>query len=278
MSRHIVCMTFDFDAVSSWIARGLTTPTPISRGEFGVVGAERILELLKKHGIRTTWFIPGHTIETYPDMCKRVVDDGHEIGHHGWTHVPPARFTREEEEAELVRASRAIENLCGRTARGYRSPAWDLSDHTIDLLLEHGFFYESSLMGHDYLPYYARRGDVVELHEPMVFGEETSLIEMPVSWTLDDFPHFEYIRLDNYIMPGLKSAKAVLQNWFDDFVYMQKTLDWGVMTYTFHPLVIGRGHRMLALEELIDKLIDGGATFLPMETAAEEFVDKRALN
>ena len=218
--------------------------------------------------------IPGHTIETYPDMCKRVVDDGHEIGHHGWTHVPPARFTREEEEAELVRASRAIENLCGRTARGYRSPAWDLSDHTIDLLLEHEFFYESSLMGHDYLPYYARRGDVVELHEPMVFGEETSLIEMPISWTLDDFPHFEYIRLDNYIMPGLKSAKAVLQNWFDDFVYMQKTLDWGVVTYTFHPLVIGRGHRMMMLERLIKALIDGGAVFLTMEAAAAEFAER----
>lgn len=275
MSRHIVCLTFDFDAVSSWIARGLTTPTPVSRGEFGVIGAERILELLKKHGIQTTWFIPGHTIETYPDMCKRVVDDGHEIGHHGWTHIPPARFTRAEEEAELVRASRNIEDLCGRTARGYRSPAWDLSEHTIDLLLEHGFFYESSQMGHDYLPYYARRGDVVELHEPMVFGEETSLIEMPISWTLDDFPHFEYIRLDSTIMAGLKSAKAVLGNWFDDFVYMQKTLEWGVVTYTFHPMVIGRGHRMLALGDLIEKLIAGGATFLPMETAAREFAERQ---
>ena len=276
MPRHIVCLTFDFDAVSSWIARGLTTPTPISRGEFGVVGAARILDLLKKHGIRTTWFIPGHTIETYPDMCKRVVDDGHEIGHHGWTHVPPAKFTRAEEEAQLVRANRAIENLCGRKARGYRSPAWDLSGHTIDLLVEHGFFYESSLMGHDYLPYYARRGDVVELLEPMVFGEETSLVEMPISWTLDDFPHFEYIRLDSTIMAGLKSAKAVLGNWFDDFVYMRKNLEWGVVTYTFHPMVIGRGHRMLALEDLIDKLIAGGATFLPMETAAREFVERRS--
>ena len=276
MTRHIVCLTFDFDAVSSWIARGLTTPTPISRGEFGVIGAARILDLLKKHGIRTTWFIPGHTIETYPDMCKRVVDDGHEIGHHGWTHIPPAKFTRAEEEAELVRANRAIEYLCGRKARGYRSPAWDLSEHTIDLLLEHGFFYESSLMGHDYLPYYARRGDVVELNEPMVFGEVTPLIEIPISWTLDDFPHFEYIRLDSTIMAGLKYAKAVFRNWFDDFVYMRKNLEWGVVTYTFHPMVIGRGHRMLALEDLIDKLIEGGATFLPMETVAQEFVERQS--
>ena len=137
MSRHIVCLTFDFDAVSSWIARGLTTPTPISRGEFGVVGAKRILKLLKKHGIRTTWFIPGHTIETYPDVCKRVVDDGHEIGHHGWTHVPPARFTREEEEAELVRANRAIGHQVDDPFQGKRLLAEPLFEIVTSGIGEH---------------------------------------------------------------------------------------------------------------------------------------------
>jgi len=87
MARHIVCLSFDFDALSGWIARGLTTPTPISRGEFGVVGAQRLLALLKKHAIQSTWFIPGVTIETYPEVCERIVDQGHETGHHGWTHV-----------------------------------------------------------------------------------------------------------------------------------------------------------------------------------------------
>ena len=94
MSRHIVCLTFDFDALSGFIARGLTTPTPISRGEFGVVGAARIVDLLRRFDIAATWFIPGHTIETYPDACRAIRDAGHEIAHHGWTHVPPARLTR----------------------------------------------------------------------------------------------------------------------------------------------------------------------------------------
>ena len=95
MAKHIVCITFDFDAMSGWIARGMTTPTPVSRGEFGVIGAARILTLLKKHSIPATWFIPGHTLETYPQACLEVLEAGHEIGHHGWTHVPPASLSRE---------------------------------------------------------------------------------------------------------------------------------------------------------------------------------------
>src|SRR5437899_8154133 len=97
--------------MSGWIARGMTTPTPVSRGEFGVIGATRILALLKKHGIPATWFIPGHTLETYPEACLRVLEAGHEIGHHGWTHVPPASLSREQEEAELARANEQIKKL-----------------------------------------------------------------------------------------------------------------------------------------------------------------------
>src|SRR5581483_8634733 len=104
MPRHLVCLTFDFDAMSGFISRGMTTPTPISRGEFGVVAARRLVELMRREDIRTTWFVPGHTIETYPAACEAVVAAGHEIGHHGWTHVPPANLSREQEEAGLVRA------------------------------------------------------------------------------------------------------------------------------------------------------------------------------
>src|SRR5687768_8398198 len=98
MARHIVCLTFDFDAMSGFISRGMTSPSPISRGEFGAnVGASRILALLKRYDIAASWYIPGHTLETYPDQCERVFDAGHEIGHHGWTHVPPAQLTRDRE-------------------------------------------------------------------------------------------------------------------------------------------------------------------------------------
>src|SRR2546427_2645781 len=267
---HIVCLTFDFDTQSGFIARGMTTPTPLSRGEFGLVGARRILALLRDFGLRATWFVPGFTIESHPQACEAVVQDGHEIAHHSWAHVPPAQQSRDEEEADLVRSNEAIARLTGRKARGYRSPSWDLSESTIDLLLAHGFLYDSSLMGADYWPYRARRGDKVELGKPYGYGEPSELIEMPISWSLDDYPHFEFMRTPTAVLPGLQAARTVMENWLDEFRYMQQTVDWGVLTYTMHPYVIGRGYRMLALEGLLKDLTAAGAVFMSLEEAAAE--------
>jgi peptidoglycan/xylan/chitin deacetylase (PgdA/CDA1 family) len=274
MSKHFVCLTFDHDNTSSAISRELTSPTPISRGDFGMVATDRVLALLRKHRIESTWFIPGHTIETYPASVADVVKAGHEIAHHGWTHRVPAALGREAEEGELERGNEAIKKLTGRYARGYRSPAWDLSPHSIGLLLKHGFVYDSSLMGHDYLPYQAREGDVIKLEEPLVYGPDTALVEMPISWTLDDYPVFEYMRLQNFIQQGLMNASLVGENWLADFAYMRDHYDWGILTYTFHPHVIGRGHRMIMLEKLIEKLRGGGAVFLTMEQAVAEYRTK----
>jgi peptidoglycan/xylan/chitin deacetylase (PgdA/CDA1 family) len=268
--RHIVCLTFDFDTQSGLIARGMTSPTALSRGEFGLIGARRILALLKRHGIRATWFTAGFTIDSYPKACEEVVAGGHEIAHHSWAHIPPADQTPEEEEADLVRANESIKRLTGRYARGYRSPSWDLSAASVDLLVKHGMIYDSSLMGADYIPYRARRGDHARLGDPFRKGEETSLLELPISWSLDDHPHFEYLRTPAGIMPGLQSARTVMANWYDEFLYMKKTVDWGILTYTMHPYVIGRGYRMLNLEDLVEKVLAEGADFMTMEEAAQE--------
>ncbi len=270
MPRHIVCLTFDFDTMSGFIARGLTTATPLSRGEFGARVSARILGFLESRGIRSTWFTPGFTIETYPHECEAVVRAGHEIAHHSWSHVPPADQDRDDEEADMVRANNAILRLTGHKARGYRSPSWDLGPNTIDLLVQHGFVYDSSLMGSDYWPYRARQGDLAGLGKPYQFGTETRLIEMPISWSLDDYPHFEFLRTPQTILPGLQSARAVMGNWLDEFLYMKKSVDWGILTYTMHPYVIGRGHRMLAFEDLVDALAREGAVFMTMEDAAQE--------
>jgi peptidoglycan-N-acetylglucosamine deacetylase len=270
-SQHRVCITFDFDAMSGMIARGLSTATPVSRGEFGAVAVPRILALLRKYAVRSTWFIPGFTLETYPAQSASIFDAGHEIAHHGWTHVPPNDMTAEEEEAGLLRANTQIHKLTGRYARGYRSPSWDLSPSSIGLLLEHGFLYDSSLMSDDYTPHRVRQGDVVELEQPMRFGMPTPLIEMPISWTLDDFPHFEFLRTKTSIMPGLMNANDVLDNWVNDFLYLKDNFDWGVITYTFHPYVIGRGHRMIVLEKLLRAISEGGGAFVTMEEAARAY-------
>jgi peptidoglycan/xylan/chitin deacetylase (PgdA/CDA1 family) len=271
MPRHIACLSFDFDTWSGFASRGLTTPTPVSRGEFGVIGAGRILDLLASRGIKASWYVPGVVIETYPAACERVLKDGHEIGHHGWSHVPPALLPPEREAEEFARAVETIRGFSGRGPVGYRSPAWDISDRTIDLMLQHGCRYDSSMMGHDCMPYFARRGDKVVADAPMMFGEATDLVEIPISWSLDDHPHFEFFRAKDFLMPGLANANAVLENWVADFEYMRRTNEWGMLVYTFHPYVVGRGHRMIMLEKLIDALAGMGAEFMTLEQLQAEF-------
>jgi peptidoglycan/xylan/chitin deacetylase (PgdA/CDA1 family) len=274
MPRHIVCLTFDHDHMSGFIARGLTSPTVISRGEYDTIVIPRLVALMKKYDIKGTFFTPGHTIDTTPEAVTPYVEAGHELAHHGWTHRLPVTMERDEEEEEIVRGNESIKRISGKTARGYRSPAWDLSPNSIELLLKHGIKYDSSLMGHDYDCYYARQGDVVELMKPMVRGRTTPLLEMPISWSLDDFPHFEYMRNPNgSIQQGLMNATAVLENFVDDYTYMTRVQpDFGILTYTFHPHVIGRGHRMMMLERLIQKLMEDGAVFMTMEQAMGEWL------
>ncbi len=133
------------------------------------------------------------------------------------------------------------------------------------------------MMGHDYDCYYARQGDVVELKKPFVRGRETKLVEMPISWSLDDFPHFEYMRNPNgSVQQGLMNASGVLENFVDDYTYMTRVCDFGILTYTFHPHVIGRGHRMMMLERLIQRLIEGGAVFSTMEDAMQDWLAQQA--
>jgi peptidoglycan/xylan/chitin deacetylase (PgdA/CDA1 family) len=171
----------------------------------------------------------------------------------------------------MLRASAAIKQLTGGRAVGYRSPSWDLSPHSVELLLKHGFIYDSSMMGDDYTPYFARQGDVIELEKPAVFGQPSDLLEMPISWSTDDAPHFEFMRYPTAIRPGNMNAGLVLENWVADFDYMQRELDWGVLTYTCHPFIIGRGHRILMLEKLVDTLLARGAVFVRMDAAAAEY-------
>ena len=277
MARHIVCLTFDHDHVSGFISRGLITPTAISRGEYDIVVIPRLVALLKRYDIKATFFTPGHTIDSTPEAVTPYVEAGHELAHHGWTHRLPVTMERDEEEWEIVRGNESIKRISGKAARGYRSPAWDLSPNSIELLLKHGIRYDSSLMGHDYDCYFARQGDVVELKKPLVRGRETSLVEMPISWSLDDFPHFEYMRNPNgSIQAGLMNATNVLENFVDDYTYMTRVQpDFGILTYTFHPHVIGRGHRMMMLERLIQQLMADGAVFMTMEDAMQEWLARR---
>ncbi|MQA88521.1 MAG: polysaccharide deacetylase family protein [Streptosporangiales bacterium] len=270
-----VCLTFDFDAMSLWIARGLASPGTLSRGEFGAHAVPRLLHLLESRGIPSTWFIPGHTADTYPELCRRVVDAGHEVGLHGYCHEQVSRLSRDAEWDMLRRANEVLTGLAGRPPVGHRTPTWDFTPHTVELLLELGVRYDSSLMATDYTPYYCRAGDEWPEDGPYRFGTETELAELPVSWSLDDYPYFEYVRTSSWIMPGLRTAGDVFGNFLDDVRYMVRDVDDGVCVITFHPQVIGRGHRLLGLERFVDEARDLGVEFARLDRVAEEFRNGR---
>jgi peptidoglycan/xylan/chitin deacetylase (PgdA/CDA1 family) len=271
-----ICLTFDFDAISLWIGPyAARSPSMISRGEFGAVGCQRILRLLEREGITATFFVTGHTADTYPDLTRAIAAAGHEIGHHGYLHENPlALKARQREREVLLKGLDALDRIAGVRPIGYRSPAWDNSPWTIELLLEEGFRYESSLMGNDYSPYWCRVGDVIQPDGPYLFGPEVDLVEMPVSWILDDFPHFEYVSISpqGLRLPGLSAPSKVEEIWRDDFTYMRREIPNGVFTLTMHPQVIGRGHRMLLLERLIGWMKQHpGARFTTLGMAADAF-------
>ena len=249
--RLSCCLTFDFDAMSAWVGSFRSeNPSVISRGEFGaVVGLPRILDALNRRSIRATFCVPGHTACAYPELVKEIHEGGYEIVHHGWVHENPADFDRDGEKRNLERGLESIENTIGARPEGYRSPAWGFSKNTVDLLLEYGFLYDSSCMGGDFYPYYLRNGDEWSATEPYVFGETCGLVEIPVTWGLDDFPAFEYVSGRN---TGLKAPSAVEEIWRGDFDYAYEHCTGGIYNLTMHPQVIGRGHRMLLLERLLD--------------------------
>lgn len=267
MSKDVtVCFSYDFDAMSVWIANFRTeSPNALSRGEFGQVGAQRILDLLAEYDLKSTWFVPGHTIEAFPGECQRLVAEGHEVGHHGYCHENPARLELEKEQAILERGIALIKDLTGRAPRGYRSPAGSFSPHTLRLLIDHGFLYDSSMLGNDFTPYYCRDGIKAAIDTPYDFGKSVDLVEMPFSWNLDDFPFFEYTSSRRGISQGLADPARVYDVWAGDFEYLYTKLGKGVFILTMHPQVIGRGHRMLMLERFIKDLKShGGVTFSTM--------------
>ncbi|MBT5757945.1 MAG: polysaccharide deacetylase [Acidimicrobiaceae bacterium] len=263
------CLSFDFDGPSLWMMRKMTTAAPISRGEFGAVAVPRILRLLAERSLPATFFIPGHTIETYPDVCRMVVDAGCEVGLHGYAHEMNALQSAADERAAMARSIELVENLTGTYPVGYRAPAGDLTNQTIELLLENGIVYDTSLMGHDHRPYRVRVGDEFPDNSPAEWGPESALIELPWSWTNDDYPYLEFVAFRKAgIMPGLVRPEDMFSNWFGDVEWMVRELDGGLITFVFHPQVIGRGHRLLALEHFLDGVVDLGVQFDTMADIA----------
>lgn len=158
--RVKVALSIDFDAVSHWLGTGChpdNNMADYSSGIFaGQVGANRLLSLFRKHGIanKVTWFIPGHTIETFPETVRAVVTSGAEVGLHGYAHEGIHQMTEEQETDVLLKCIEVATKLVGKKPRGYRAPMYTIRESTVKLLRQHKFMYDTSLMHQDSQPYF----------------------------------------------------------------------------------------------------------------------------
>ncbi len=285
MAKEILCAYgIDVDAVAGWLGSyaGEDSPDDISRGMFaGEVGSLRLLKLFDRWGIKTTWFIPGHSIETFPDQMKQVAKAGHEIGIHGYSHENPIAMTREQETAVLDKCIDLINQLSGRRPTGYVAPWWEFSTVTNELLLERGIKYDHSLMHDDFRPYYVRVGDSwtkidyakkpAVWMKPLVRGKETDLIEVPANWYLDDLPPMMFIKKAPN-SHGFVNPRHLEEMWRDQFDWVYRENDYAVFTMTIHPDVSGRPQVLTMHERLYAHITKHpGVRFCTFDEIADDF-------
>lgn len=229
-----VLLSFDVDNETIWLRNGDTNVGGLSQGQYGArVGLGRVLHLLDEHDISASFFGPAISFSLAPSMIAEIQAAGrHEIGIHGWIHERNATLPRDDEKRLLEQALERMTDLVGKRPLGYRAPSWNFSDNTLELLMELGFLYDSSLMADD-RPY-----------EIVADGTPTGFVELPVDWILDDAPLFNPLG-DRYSNP-----REVLQVYKDEFdiAYEEGT----TFVLTMHPHYIGHRSRIVILRELIE--------------------------
>ena len=258
-TRCVVMLTFDIDGVSGAINQNpdaASLPGLMSLREYGPsVAVPRILELLEEYGLLASFYVPGYVAEHHEELVRLIVERGHEIAHHGYMHEPPNALSREREAEILDSGSAILERVTGQRPKGYRAPGAELSEHTITLLAERGFTYDSTLMGDD-VPY-------------LVDGGGCQLVEIPFHWEMDDVAYFNYAPSLG-IRQFMATPEHVYKVWSAAF---EGAYHYGLsLVPVMHPYVIGRPSKLRMLERLIQHMRGySGVTFMRAVDVAEMF-------
>jgi peptidoglycan/xylan/chitin deacetylase (PgdA/CDA1 family) len=255
-----VSLSFDVDTDAAWrgfngdgIAERLAL---MSQMRYGAVrGVPRVLAALAATDVRATFFVPGATALAYPDLVRRILSEGHEVGHHGHHHLAPHKISVAQQREEIERGLEALTPLIGAAPVGYRAPFAEITPETLALLVEHGIGYDSSCMGDD-RPYVEEAG-------------ASAILELPIEWRLDDAPFMLKTEDDG----SLDHAGDVLRQWSEEID--QAADERRSTTIVMHPEIIGRGARVVHLETLIREARERHALWLaPLAEVAAHLRDE----
>ena len=258
-AKVAVLLSFDVDNDTILLARSANPSIgAMSQGEYGArVGLQRVVDLVDRHNIPASFFIPAVSLILQPDMVDVIQRSGqHEFGVHGWIHELNTELDGETERDLISRATDYLETVTGRRPVGYRAPSWNFSPNTLRIIRGFGFLYDSSLMADD-RPY-----------ELLQNGEETGVVELPVEWILDDAP------LLNPRGTSYTSPRELLQVYIDEF---DKAYEEGTMfLLTTHPHIIGHRSRIVILEELIAHIRSTGDVWFATHEEVARYVREQA--
>ena len=214
-------------------------------GNYGPLRAvDRLLDLTSRKGIPCTYFIPGQIMKRYPEMTKQIASSGHEIAAHGYAHEDFGLLTPDQQIKAIDAADRAIEAVTGCLPRGFRLPEGGCTKETPQILIDHGYLYDSSFHDHD-LPYFLNSND-----------GNGSIVEIPFHWELQDFPYFAF---GPHFTPGesrIAIYDDVLENWLCE---LEAACDLGCCyVVKFDPQTIGSPGRIFMFDKILETMKERG--------------------
>jgi peptidoglycan-N-acetylglucosamine deacetylase len=266
-----ICMSVDYDAVSTWIAAGQTGLRTLSRGEFAEVATPQLLTIFKRYGITTSWYIPGNTGLQYPASVAAVGAAGHEIANHTLRHEDIGALPVDQMRSSLQRTNDILERITGQRPVGARLSGADLGDGTcLKVMAEMGFRYDSSLLG-GYRAVWAPSPHTIDAEGLIRRGAPLDMVELPFVWILTDFSQFEFhVGPPNY-RALLLNARHVEEVWVDEIDDLIARDPDGFIMFALHPQVIGRGSRLAMLERVIEHALEKKCRFATAAQIADEF-------
>jgi peptidoglycan-N-acetylglucosamine deacetylase len=257
-----VTLTFDVDAETGAFSMGdeyLTRLSTLSDQRFSVVrGVPRILELFRRLELKTTFFVPGWTAENYPHVVEAILNEGHEVGHHGYVHTSVNRASADAQREEIERGFKALESVGAPRPRGYRNPGGEMTLETVKLLDEYGFAYDASFLGDD-RPYIEKYGDL-------------ELLELPWHWSLDDWPYFGFSPDSGGNMSAATTWRQNMREEYESALDERRNVN-----YVCHPEIIGRGYRFRQMAGLLEDIIADGRAWIPTTEELAEHVRPKLL-